>query len=55
MKVKLRVYFETVDLEVEVPDNLDEDELHQELSNKVYLEKTDDITNKAKIDYFEEV
>lgn len=55
MKRKIKVYFTTVDIELDIPGNLDEIEIEEEINNQVYNKKIDEITNETMIDYFEEV
>lgn len=55
MKRKIRVFFTTVDIELDIPDNLDEREIEEEINKYVYDKKIDEITNETMIDYFEDV
>lgn len=55
MKRKIKVFFTTVDIELDIPDNLDEREIEEEINKQVYDKRIDEITNETMIDYFEEV
>lgn len=54
MKVKVKIFFEEVESEIEIPDNLDKEEIENELNNKI-SELEEKIKEKTEISYFEEV
>ncbi len=54
MRKRITVYFRPLETEIELPDNLEEYDIEQELNAIVYGKKMDEITDQAEIDYFEE-
>jgi len=54
MKIKVRVFFKEVETEIELPDNLDKEDIEQELNEQICM-REEEILEKTEIDYFEEV
>jgi len=54
MKIKVRVFFKEVETEIELPDNLDKEDIDQELYEHICM-REEEILEKTEIDYFEEV
>lgn len=54
MKVKVRIFFREVETEIELPDDLDKEEIEQELNEQICI-REEKLLEKTEIDYFEEV
>lgn len=53
MKVKVSVYYDILNIYLDMPDDIPEEDLEYELQNKIYDELEEEILDKARIDYFE--
>ena len=53
-KKKIRIFFEPIDMEVEIPDGLDGYDEENEINEIVYGYREEEILEKAKIDFWEE-
>lgn len=54
MKVKVRIFFREVETEIELPDDLDKEEVEQELNEQISI-REEELLEKAEIDFFEEI
>lgn len=55
MKIKIKVYFQEKELEVNLPDGLKQEDIEEEINKLLYDEATDAITKDIEIDYWEEI
>lgn len=57
MKKKIRIFFEPIEKEIEINQNIINDEraVEEELNWNVYTFREEEILNQARIDYWEEV
>ena len=54
MKVKVRIFFREVEIEVELPDYLDKEDIEEELNEQISI-REEELLERTEIDFFEEI
>jgi hypothetical protein len=56
MKKKIRIFFEPVEMEIDIYDGLSKETIEAIINNKVYdFKSEEEICNQASIEYWEEI
>lgn len=55
MKKKIRVFFEPVEISIDIDDDYEEIEAEMELTRQIYDVREDEIMNKTNISHYEEI